>query len=109
MAKRKPDPDVQRAVFKNVPSDLMYLFRYMAESNIDHQHDQRGAFKKLPKQEQEKALTDYFAQIVREHATARMGENLVISHITDYHIGQRILKDKMEAKKSSLTDPQFSK
>lgn len=109
MGKRKPDPDLQRALFKNVPSDLMYLFRYMAESDIDRQNDQIGTFEKMSKQEQEQVLTDYFAKIVREHATARMGKNLVISHITSYHIGQRILKDKIEAKKISAIDPQFSK
>lgn len=109
MGKRKPDPDVQRLVLKNVPSDIMYLFRHMAESDIDHQHDQFGAFKKLPKQEREQALTEYFVRIIKQHATANMGENLVISHLTDYHLDQRRLKNKIEVQKVTPIHPDITK
>ncbi len=109
MAKRKPDPDVQRMTLKKMPSDMKDLFEYLVKSDLDIQNDQIDVFKKLSKQEQEMAITDYFVRMVRNDATARMGKNLVISHITDYHIEQRMLKDKMEAKEDRLPKPLISR
>lgn len=74
------------------------LFEYLVKSDLDIQNDQFDVFKKLSRQEQEQALTDYFTRMVRNDATARMGKNLVISHISDYHVEQRRLKDKVELK-----------
>lgn len=84
--------------FKNMPSDIKDLFKYLVKVDLDIQNDQIDVFKKLTKQEQEQALTDYFIRMVRNDATARMGKSLVISHITSYYLEQRRLKDKVELK-----------
>ncbi|MCP5244902.1 MAG: hypothetical protein H6937_02580 [Burkholderiales bacterium] len=109
MAKRKPDPDFQRMVFNNIPSDMKSLFEYLVKIDLDIQNDQIDVFKKLSKQKQEQALTDYFIRMVRNDATARVGENLVISHITDYHIEQRRLKNKIAAKEDQPSKPLISR
>jgi hypothetical protein len=97
--KWKPDPETQRLVFKDVPSNILHIFKYMAKTHIDFAKG-HGTYKTMPKQEQEQALTDYFSKIVCEHAEQRMGKGGFTAKMVNYQLDQKYLQEKIDEKQS---------
>ena len=114
MGKRKPDPETGRMVFKNVPSDILYLVKhsvaisYMynleAEGGNEECYDSDTLFRKLPKQKQEQLLTDYFAEMVME-VENRRPLDFAEETMTRYHHEQRLLKEEQSEKETETKTP----
>lgn len=65
MAKIKPDPETQRIVFKDVPSDIAHIFEELVMLEIERytgQNKGHFAYEKMSRQKKTRSLLGLFHQ-----------------------------------------------